>query len=278
MFIDNKYKNWYFKLIEFRKNNIPEGYSEKHHIIPKSLGGNNSKENLVKLTAREHFVCHRMLVFMTSGRDRFKMMSAVAKFMQNSKNQKRNLTSKQYEICRKYASECAKEFKKGIKRKKCSIQKGIQTCFEKYGGGSARVGKKMSFDGKEKISLKRKERNTYEKWFSNANPEKIKQKHSLWAKQNSNFIYNNPSKTEEGKRSISLAKSQNKIQTPFGIFDCKYDFDLHPLCSKIGFENIFYIKNSTKNIIKTRAINRANLPKEWKGKTWEEVGFKLLSV
>jgi hypothetical protein len=34
---------------------------EKHHIIPKSIGGSNKKENLVRLTPKEHFICHRLL-------------------------------------------------------------------------------------------------------------------------------------------------------------------------------------------------------------------------
>ena len=38
-----------------------EGYFEKHHIIPKSLGGSNSLENIVSLTAREHFLAHYLL-------------------------------------------------------------------------------------------------------------------------------------------------------------------------------------------------------------------------
>lgn len=38
-----------------------EIYTEKHHIIPKCLGGDNSKENLTILTAREHFLCHLIL-------------------------------------------------------------------------------------------------------------------------------------------------------------------------------------------------------------------------
>lgn len=36
-------------------------YIEKHHIIPRSLGGSNSKNNLVKLTAREHYIIHWLL-------------------------------------------------------------------------------------------------------------------------------------------------------------------------------------------------------------------------
>ena len=37
-------------------------YYEKHHITPKCMGGDDSKENLVLLTAREHFLCHWLLV------------------------------------------------------------------------------------------------------------------------------------------------------------------------------------------------------------------------
>ncbi len=36
-------------------------YYERHHIIPKSLGGANAANNLVLLTPREHFVCHLLL-------------------------------------------------------------------------------------------------------------------------------------------------------------------------------------------------------------------------
>lgn len=37
------------------------GYYEKHHIVPRSEGGSDSKENLVVLTAREHFIAHWLL-------------------------------------------------------------------------------------------------------------------------------------------------------------------------------------------------------------------------
>ncbi len=36
-------------------------YYELHHIIPKCLGGSDEPSNLVLLTAREHFVSHRLL-------------------------------------------------------------------------------------------------------------------------------------------------------------------------------------------------------------------------
>ena len=59
----------YENLINNRKQNIPESYVEKHHIIPKCLGGTNDKENIVKFTAREHFIAHQLLakIYKTEG-------------------------------------------------------------------------------------------------------------------------------------------------------------------------------------------------------------------
>lgn len=56
------YENHYNKLIERAKTREIEGYVEKHHIIPRCMGGDDSEENLVKLTAREHFIAHQLLV------------------------------------------------------------------------------------------------------------------------------------------------------------------------------------------------------------------------
>jgi hypothetical protein len=55
------YQKIYNQIIERAKNRQLEGYKENHHILPKCLGGSNKKENLVELTAREHFLCHMLL-------------------------------------------------------------------------------------------------------------------------------------------------------------------------------------------------------------------------
>jgi hypothetical protein len=65
----NQYKDTYMnyeKLYENlianrRKLGTPEGYTEKHHIIPRSFGGTDDPVNLIALTAREHFMAHRFL-------------------------------------------------------------------------------------------------------------------------------------------------------------------------------------------------------------------------
>jgi len=45
----------------------PLGYVERHHILPRSLGGDNAKSNLVFLTAREHFLAHMLLAKIYGG-------------------------------------------------------------------------------------------------------------------------------------------------------------------------------------------------------------------
>jgi len=63
--INNKYTKWYNNLISYRQDNPPScEYTERHHIVPKSLGGSNENKNIVVLTAREHFIAHLLLTKM----------------------------------------------------------------------------------------------------------------------------------------------------------------------------------------------------------------------
>jgi hypothetical protein len=55
------YQRIYDQIIDRAKTRQVEGYVEKHHIIPKCLGGIDDIKNIVSLTAREHFICHQLL-------------------------------------------------------------------------------------------------------------------------------------------------------------------------------------------------------------------------
>ena len=67
MFKQNKYLQCYYNIINRALSRKNTGYTETHHIIPRSLGGTDHKDNLAKLTAREHFICHLLLPKMTEG-------------------------------------------------------------------------------------------------------------------------------------------------------------------------------------------------------------------
>lgn len=78
---------------------IPDGYVEKHHIIPKCLGGSNDKSNIVVLTGREHFIAH-MLLAKIHGGGLWQASKMMMKFSKKNK-QKRYVNSKLYEIAKK---------------------------------------------------------------------------------------------------------------------------------------------------------------------------------
>jgi hypothetical protein len=61
--INHHYFNRYLKLVEYYKEKTYDGYTEKHHIIPKSLRPEYSKEswNIISVPARVHFIFHYLL-------------------------------------------------------------------------------------------------------------------------------------------------------------------------------------------------------------------------
>lgn len=71
----------------------------KHHIIPKSMGGNNDSDNLVYLTPREHYIAHLLLPMMViSPIHKRSMYCALVRFLgRNSKTSRIKNTSRIYQ-------------------------------------------------------------------------------------------------------------------------------------------------------------------------------------
>lgn len=101
------YKRVYDSIIENRKRNpVPKGqYSEKHHIVPRCLGGKDNKDNLVVLTAKEHFICHMLLVeiYRHDKKNYYKMLHAfiMMKAQNKSHGNNRYINSRLYAKYRK---------------------------------------------------------------------------------------------------------------------------------------------------------------------------------
>lgn len=116
MFNNSKYTKTYYKIIEKARVRMLTEYKEQHHIIPQSMGGSNKKENLVYLTAREHFICHWLLIKMTLGSDKSKMLYALNMMRVKNDLQKRystKITSRVYEKYRQSLSELISKTNKG---------------------------------------------------------------------------------------------------------------------------------------------------------------------
>lgn len=140
-FIDNKYARWYFAIVEKAKKCQPSIF-EKHHIIPRSLGGSDNLENLVKLSFKQHYLCHKLLTKMTNANDKRKMVYAL--HMMSLKSKQHIRTSKSYEYTRKLRKELGVSEETKRKMSESMIGKN--------------VGKIASEETKRKMSIAAKDR------------------------------------------------------------------------------------------------------------------------
>lgn len=150
-----------FALKEDRELLKKEGfYFEAHHIIPKCKGGTNDYNNIVLLTAKEHFLSHRILWMIY--RDR-QMALAYHKMLSCNKNQQRIHSSRQYEDAREAfrLTNIGNTFSKGLKRVRTQEQRDNHSKKMKgkfTGENNPFYGKKHSEDTLLKISLSSKGR------------------------------------------------------------------------------------------------------------------------
>jgi hypothetical protein len=109
----------YFNIIRNARNRIypKDLYGEKHHILPSSLYPKHRKnpKNIVKLTAKEHVICHWLLYRIFSGYRKQKMAHAFFSMCRSDANQKRYISSRIYEISKKAHAQATSDFFKNRK-------------------------------------------------------------------------------------------------------------------------------------------------------------------
>lgn len=171
LFIDNKYLQWYSALVnraQIRSN--LQGCTETHHIIPRSLfrqPANNLTsdpdvpENLVRLTTREHYICHKLLTKFTEGRNRYLMIYALWRMTNsNTRGQRYQISGTAYQKNRELLAEA----RKGLPGKKRNAPLSLELrakisavrkeSLKKH--GNWHLGKKRSLETRKKLSEKRK--------------------------------------------------------------------------------------------------------------------------
>jgi hypothetical protein len=158
-YIENKYKKWYDTIVlnaslrNWTRKTAP-CYTERHHIVPKSLGGLNDKSNLVYLTAKEHYIAHLLLTKCTKDISYKKMMHALNRMMfSKTVSQERIYSSNQYNNVRSLWAKYWGETRKGISP---TNKGGTHTDEAKYKIKQARATQVITDETKQKWSNTRK--------------------------------------------------------------------------------------------------------------------------
>lgn len=113
------YQKHYNLLVKKAQERILEGYVEKHHILPKCLGGGDELSNLVALTPEEHFVAHQLLVKIYPNEP--KLLFAV--HMMCNGNDKIRRNNKMYGWLRKKCNEALSINKRNPRKKETKPRK-----------------------------------------------------------------------------------------------------------------------------------------------------------
>lgn len=126
------YQSHYDRLVE--KHGLkkkPDFYVERHHILPKCLGGSDEESNLVYLKADAHFVAHQLLVKINP--DHYGVSYAAIMMTRTTSQQVRS--NKLYSWLKEQFSKVCSEFQKNRFSDKVN-----HPCFGKFGSDHPRYG------------------------------------------------------------------------------------------------------------------------------------------
>ena len=126
------YQKIYTTLVKKGQSRILEGDSEKHHIVPRCLGGTDEATNLVSLTPEEHYLCHLILVKIYP--NNIRLVKAAMFMIASNNNVKRN--NKAYGWLKRQYSDSIKGLGnpnyKGTARRKYIEENGIPAVSKDY--------------------------------------------------------------------------------------------------------------------------------------------------
>lgn len=115
------YQRVYNAIIEKAKSeNRRKGkgiYYESHHIIPKCIGGTDEKNNKVLLTAKEHFICHKLLIEIYPNNYHIQLAFVIMALNVSSTHQRVKLSSRDFKYARELQVIANAEAKRGNKNR-----------------------------------------------------------------------------------------------------------------------------------------------------------------
>jgi len=148
------YQKIYNSIIERSQNRILQEYTEKHHILPRCMGGTDDSNNIAILTPEEHYVAHQLLIKIYP--NEHKLVYALRMMCMGSNKIKRN--NKEYSWTRKLWAKTSSESQKGIPRKPHTEEAKKKISEAGIGRPSGMKDKQHTEETKNKISEKLKDK------------------------------------------------------------------------------------------------------------------------
>lgn len=209
------HKRIYDQIVDRAKNRTLEGYKEKHHIVPKCIGGEDSQENIVHLTAREHFICHWLLHEMNPNDRGLSLAFSMMCNMENANQNRYTPSSRIIEYAKLAANKNSTGWKHSKEARKKISKAGLGNKYNlgRYPTQETRdkrsnslKGRKFSIEHLEKLKIAAKSIEKRE-WLlkENRDPEKeaIRNKKISERKKGKSF-------SEEHRRKLSEAAKNRK--------------------------------------------------------------------
>jgi len=143
-----------------------EVYTEVHHVLPRSLGGDDSPENKMRMLGRKHFEAHWLLTFMwqKQSQEHHKMVKALHKMSFGLHKDEYHIMADEYEHVRTLNAEVGRETKGRHKRTPEVCKKIGDSKRGKKWSANQRLNRQLS-DARDDVKKRRSDshRKTYQK-------------------------------------------------------------------------------------------------------------------
>lgn len=232
----------YLNFIEYCKNLHFNEYTETHHIVPRSFGGTNCEENLIKLGARHHYIAHLLLAKATCSPKMIKALHKMTYSKSHHVQRNYKISSRNYAYLREEHSRIVSQYSKDTV-----------------------VAKHMFTD-----EIKRIPKKLFEK-YNNVLYVSISKnrKDSPETRHKKQLASQRPRKVQQNSEIRRVAASRFSYQTPKGF--CHTSKDLFSLYSSFTANTLTVIKDNAIITNKFASIHKEFAP--YIGKTFAEYGI-----